>query len=178
MNIQDERDLLSCPGDTILETLKHKGISVEDFAAALRWKVDYAERLIEGKEPLGATEAGELERYFGIDKQFWLNYEADYRSKLAAIEQAELEQRFIQAPFTDEQVTALQNYQDAGYLHPFTCMGHEGCKRPEQYNGGKLIPTSEGWVCACGSYTQNWAHSFMAQPLPENPLTELMKKLK
>lgn len=62
----------------------------------------------------------------------------------------------IVAPFTDEQVKHLNEYQTCG-LHEFTCGGdHRGDKR--------LIATTEGWVCVnpdC-SYTQNWAHESMA----------------
>jgi hypothetical protein len=66
--------------------------------------------------------------------------------------------KLIFAPFTDEQVVQLNRYQTAGRMHPFTCGG-------EQHHGGPtLTATPEGWVCpdqAC-TYTQNWAHAFMA----------------
>ena len=83
----------------------------------------------------------------------------------------------IIAPFTDEQVERLHDWQagqigirtpDGGLLitatHPFTCMGHEGCERPEKFDDGILIPSNDGFVCPCGKYKQDWCHDFMANP--------------
>ena len=58
------------------------------------------------------------------------------------------------ALWTDEQVKNLNEYQEAGYMHPFTC-GTPKCS-------ADLVATPDGWVCpnGCG-YTQNWAHDFM-----------------
>lgn len=68
----------------------------------------------------------------------------------------------IESPFTKEQVTQLNNYQNSGKFHPFTC-GGEHCKRSEREDEGILIATEAGWVCPCGKYTQQWAHKFMAK---------------
>jgi hypothetical protein len=61
----------------------------------------------------------------------------------------------ITAPWTPEQVDALNRYQQAGRFHPFTC--------PEGH--GSLTATADGWVCSLGidrcDYTQNWAHEFI-----------------
>jgi hypothetical protein len=66
----------------------------------------------------------------------------------------------MKAPFTPDQVKALNAYQEAGMLHPFTCPGdHEHC-----YDRRELIATTSGWVCQCGRYTQDWAHDFMTNP--------------
>lgn len=66
----------------------------------------------------------------------------------------------INAPFTEEQVRQLNESQEKSYMHPYTCMSYNGCKRSEQTNEGTLIATIEGWVCPCGKYKQNWAHDF------------------
>jgi len=130
----------------------------------------------------------------------------------------------INAPFTEEQVNNLNDYQKSGMFHPFTCCSHESsttCKRrlsnearykkEQEYlkqdiewlkqevgkinadyaidvyaidwknwqlanilaaidipftneNEGLLVATTEGWVCPCGEYKQDWAHEFMANP--------------
>lgn len=72
--------------------------------------------------------------------------------------------RHIVPPWTDEQVTALNAWQQAGYVHPFTCGG-------DHTEHVSLVATEAGWACpeACG-YTQDWAYEFMAEPLPPNPL--------
>ena len=73
----------------------------------------------------------------------------------------------IAAPFTPEQVEQLNLFQQAGRFHPFTCYSSgppDRCERRLQKSDGELTATLEGWVCACGFYTQQWAHDFMAQP--------------
>lgn len=69
----------------------------------------------------------------------------------------------ITIPWTDEQVAALNGYQRAGVMHPFTC-GY----RDDHYavDEGILVATPTGWECPyqhC-SYMQFWAHPFMALP--------------
>lgn len=62
----------------------------------------------------------------------------------------------IVAPFTDEQVRALKEYQKKGEFHPFTCPYHSDVK---------LKPSKEGWYCPqtfC-EWKQDWAHDFMAR---------------
>lgn len=82
----------------------------------------------------------------------------------------------IFAPFTKEQIQRLIGYQQGEITyktnigemtidvtpHPFTCMGHDGCTRPQDLNEGILIPIEEGWICPCGKYRQNWCYEFMA----------------
>lgn len=74
----------------------------------------------------------------------------------------------IRAPFTREQADGLNRWQAAGWVHPFTCGGnHSGHVT--------LVATTEGWHCPevhC-SYTQDWAHAFMADGPPLNPLAGL-----
>lgn len=71
----------------------------------------------------------------------------------------------ITAPFTKDQVDALNKWQQAGYVHPFTCCSTNRSECPDE---GQLIATEEGWVCPCGKYKQLWAHDFMFE-LPKHP---------
>lgn len=58
----------------------------------------------------------------------------------------------LRAPWTQDQVDALNAYQHLGAFHPYTCLQpHEGTAR-------YLVATTEGWVCTQCPYTQNWAH--------------------
>lgn len=60
----------------------------------------------------------------------------------------------IKAPFTDDQVDALNEFQHLGFVHEFTCKNnHPG--------NNVLIATKDGWICPSCNYTQNWCHSFM-----------------
>jgi len=94
----------------------------------------------------------------------------------------------INAPFTPEQVEFLNQYQESGRFHPFTCCSGDettqSCKRRKASDGrangeivpynkeneGVLIASESGWVCPCGESTQDWAYAFMAGPLPPDPL--------
>lgn len=67
----------------------------------------------------------------------------------------------MKAPFTPEQVAALNEFQK-GPMHPFTCPGD----KKHCYKDNVLVATEQGWVCACGEYTQDWAHDFMVEPMP------------
>lgn len=64
----------------------------------------------------------------------------------------------LKAPWTEEQVTALNEYQKKDEFHEFTCG-----------NGSHVLrATPNGWVCdECAaqgkSYTQDWCHDFMAE---------------
>lgn len=78
----------------------------------------------------------------------------------------------IKAPFTDEQVKALNEFQKKGRFHPFTCCSPQEIKECKRANDegdtyeekqGILIATNEGWVCPCGKYKQEWAHKLMIE---------------
>jgi len=75
----------------------------------------------------------------------------------AALEAA----RIIHAPFTSEEVDALNAFQANDYVHPFTCpTNHVPDRRP--------MATQAGWICPHCDYKQDWAHGFML----ENPLLQ------
>ncbi|WP_329217380.1 hypothetical protein [Streptomyces microflavus] len=66
----------------------------------------------------------------------------------------------ITAPWTSEQVAALEAFQTASGMRPFTCGADQHSLPP------RLVPSHSGWYCpdpAC-DYRQDWAHAFMADP--------------
>lgn len=98
----------------------------------------------------------------------------------------------IKVPFTNEQVKNLNEYQNVGMFHPFTCANDgdddhikyefekrhgnanykdyiiaeklKGINYPEAvFTETNLIATENGWKCPVCDYKQNWAHSFMAE---------------
>lgn len=71
----------------------------------------------------------------------------------------------IYAPWTDEQVAALNRWQEWDNIHPFTCINSHS---PETRD---LIACETGWFCRWCDYTQNWAHDFMLNP-PRNILVD------
>ena len=65
----------------------------------------------------------------------------------------------IYAPWSGEQVSALNTFQQRGNIHPFTCGAvHSSGRSP------LLVATPDEWICPDPScdYTQDWAHAFMA----------------
>jgi hypothetical protein len=70
----------------------------------------------------------------------------------------------VKAPWTREQVEALNHYQRSGKFHAFTCGNRAKTFHPfeEEYGDwGALRATSIGWMCPFCLYTQDWAHAFM-----------------
>jgi hypothetical protein len=62
----------------------------------------------------------------------------------------------IKARWTPEQVAALNEYQQDGRFHPYTCG-----RRDDHLDDSVLVATPDGWVCphpGCG-YTQKWAYA-------------------
>lgn len=63
-------------------------------------------------------------------------------------------------PWDEETLKNLNDFQQSGFMHPFTC------SIDSNHGLGYLWATPRGWVCTdltlkC-EYTQNWAHTFMA----------------
>lgn len=91
----DERELLSKPGDTILETIEHVKMSQVELAERMGKTPSKINDLISGKEPITLTTALQLEKVLGIDAQFWLNREMLYREKLLRLEQEEALEKYV-----------------------------------------------------------------------------------
>lgn len=88
-NIKDQRDLLSKPGESILETIDHLKMTQVELAERMGRTPSKVNDLINAKEPITMTTALQLEKVLGIDAAYWINRETLYREKLARIEQAE-----------------------------------------------------------------------------------------
>ena len=66
----------------------------------------------------------------------------------------------IWAPWTPEQVDALNRFQQYGGMHPFTCGSPT-----HLYESPVLVAWPDGWHCPWGcGYRQVWALAFMADP--------------
>lgn len=85
--LTDERELLSRPGDTIIETIEYIKMSQVELAERMGKTPSKINDLISGKEPITMATALQLEKVLGIDAQFWLNREMLYREKLSRLEQ-------------------------------------------------------------------------------------------
>jgi hypothetical protein len=71
----------------------------------------------------------------------------------------------LRAPWTDDQVASLREYQRAGTSHPYTSMF-----------GKDLIPTIEGWrEERNGDVVQDWCYEWTADWSWKTMLSELFK---
>ncbi|MEP6792871.1 MAG: helix-turn-helix domain-containing protein [Saprospiraceae bacterium] len=88
--LKHKKELLSPPGDDILEHIDYIKMSQAELADRLGKTPSKVNDLISGKEPISYTTALQLEKVLGIKAQYWLNREMIYREKLARIEQEEV----------------------------------------------------------------------------------------
>lgn len=84
-----DREFLSKPGDTILETIEHLKMSQAELAERMGKTASKINDIISGKEPITINTAFQLEKVFNISADFWLAREATYRQRLARIEENE-----------------------------------------------------------------------------------------
>lgn len=68
------------PGETIKDILDKRDISVRDFAVSMDMPLFQLYRLLDGDMELDLHTAIGLETIFGINRQFWLNIENNYRN--------------------------------------------------------------------------------------------------
>jgi hypothetical protein len=66
--------------------------------------------------------------------------------------------------WTPEQVAKLNEWQGCGWVHEFTCPN----AHPDAHQ--ELVATVDGWICPSCDYTQDWAHDFMFNGAPPDPL--------
>jgi hypothetical protein len=79
-------------------------------------------------------------------------------------------EEILKAPWTPEQVDALNRYQQSQFVHPYTC-GSRDDEAHDRYAGehsqhdtGILVATPEGWRCPVCDYTQDSAFRMSLQP--------------
>lgn len=82
---KDELELLTKPGDTILETLKYYDLTPIWFAEKMGMSLKTAEGLFTGSMVITAEIAFKLEEVLKIDNSFWLNADRRYRERLKEI---------------------------------------------------------------------------------------------
>jgi len=69
----------------------------------------------------------------------------------------------VKAPWTDEQVAALNINQRSGHIHPYTC---GNCRDNGVEGECELVATTLGWVCPTCDNTQDWCHRFSTEVIP------------
>ena len=61
--------------------------------------------------------------------------------------------------FTEEQVKNINDFQNSGMFHPFTC-DNDQCREV-------LVATKNGLECPKCGYKQTFVHGFMTEPIPD-----------
>lgn len=91
IKIQEEKDFLSHPGESLKELIDFKGISQKELAQNMGRPEKTISEIITGKAAITTDTALELERALGVSATFWVNRENRYRQKLSLLEQEERE---------------------------------------------------------------------------------------
>lgn len=84
--LEAKKQLLSPPGETILETIENLGISQTELGERLGKNKAKTSDLINGKTSITNETARKLEMVLGISASFWLNLEKEYQEEILEIE--------------------------------------------------------------------------------------------
>lgn len=84
--LEAKKQLLSPPGETILETIENLGISQTELGERLGKNKAKTSELINGKTSITNETARKLEMVLGISASFWLNLEKEYQEEILEIE--------------------------------------------------------------------------------------------
>ncbi len=87
--IAHAKQLLTCPGDTILETIESVGMSQAELAQRIGYPKNKLNQLIRGQVILTPAMAGKLSSVLGIPPGFWLELERIYQEEKLSIDQRE-----------------------------------------------------------------------------------------
>ena len=77
-NLEAKKALLSCPGDTIQDTIDEIGMSQAELAERLGRSIPKLNELIKGKAPITKDTATKLEYVLGVPANFWLSLERNF----------------------------------------------------------------------------------------------------
>lgn len=76
-----------------------------------------------------------------------------------------MENEYVIPPWNEATVKALNDYQECGMFHPYTCSCTteyfiDNNKASGSYTSStSLIATTDGWVCPKCGHTQSWVFS-------------------
>ena len=76
-------DLAISPGEVLQEEIEARGMSQKELAARLGRPPQVINEIIRAKKAITPDTAIGLGKVLGIDPQYWINLETDYRTTLA-----------------------------------------------------------------------------------------------
>lgn len=71
-------DFIIHPGETLVEVLKDRKMSQKELAIRTRMTEKYISAVINGQKNISSSFANKLEYALGIEKEFWMNLQANY----------------------------------------------------------------------------------------------------
>lgn len=75
----------------------------------------------------------------------------------------------IDAPFTEEQIAKLLEWQESPFVHSYTCRFRGDSPHTEHFGDyGGLRPTTEGLLCDDCGHLQTWAHDPSQFTIPKS----------
>lgn len=84
-------DWASSPGDTVLDILKERNISVEDFAQGIEHTQEQVNHIISGQAAITIATARKLEQFLGGSVEFWMARDYQYREDVTRLCEADKE---------------------------------------------------------------------------------------
>jgi len=75
-------DYVSCPGETIKDILKERGVTKKEFAKTINLPLEIINKLIKGKLIITPEISLKLEQTLGVPTNFWNNREHSYQKYL------------------------------------------------------------------------------------------------
>ena len=84
-----EPDYAVAPGETLLETIEHLGMTQKELAVRTGLTPQTIVRITKGEQPITYVTANLLELSTGVPARFWNNLEAQYRERRAKLEERE-----------------------------------------------------------------------------------------
>lgn len=82
-------DWVSAPGDTIIDILRERNVSVIEFAQRIGLTLEGANELLQGRGTITIAVARQLERVLGASVEFWMSRDFQFRQDIAALHEAE-----------------------------------------------------------------------------------------
>lgn len=80
---------VSSPGDTVIDILNERSISLPDFANDIGLPIEAVNDLIQGRTVITLNFARKLQKTLGASVEFWLNRDYQYRKDIARFKESE-----------------------------------------------------------------------------------------
>ena len=84
-SLRFDPDWTSPPGDTIMDILDSKGMSIEDLAELTDSTPDAIQTIVQGRVAITIAIARDLERALGSSREFWISRDFQFRQQVAKL---------------------------------------------------------------------------------------------